>query len=77
MVLEVRPRADLSCARPAPRTRYLRLGSTDSIHCPSLSCQGGAPSPELTWYQVRVTSPKPAHDVGFSGRVCPYTESWA
>ncbi|KAK1327686.1 hypothetical protein QTO34_012831 [Cnephaeus nilssonii] len=51
MVLEVRPRADLSCARPAPRTRYLRLGSTDSIHCPSLSCQGGAPSPELTWYQ--------------------------
>ncbi|XP_054583965.1 interleukin-18 receptor accessory protein isoform X4 [Eptesicus fuscus] len=51
MVLEVRPRADLSCASPAPRTRYLRLGSTDSIHCPSLSCQGGAPSPEMTWYQ--------------------------
>ncbi|XP_023599761.1 interleukin-18 receptor accessory protein isoform X3 [Myotis lucifugus] len=51
MVLEVQPQADLSCAHPVPRTRYLRLGSTDSIHCPSLGCQGGARSPEMTWYQ--------------------------
>ncbi|XP_036211375.1 interleukin-18 receptor accessory protein [Myotis myotis] len=51
MVLEVQPQADLSCARPVPRTRYLRLGSTDAIHCPSLGCQGGTPSPEMTWYQ--------------------------
>lgn len=69
MDLDVQPQADLSCARPVPRMRYLRLGSTGSIHCPSLACQGGAPSPEMTWYQVRVTFPKLMQDVVSNGSI--------
>lgn len=56
-VLQMEPHPP--CPHPGPRTRYLRLGSTDAIHCPGLGCDGDPPSPELTWYQVRVASPYP------------------
>lgn len=69
MVLDVQPQADPSCVRPIPRTRYLRLGSTDTIHCPSLGCQGGTPSPEMTWYQVTVTFAKLMQDEVFKGSI--------
>ncbi|CAK6435411.1 unnamed protein product, partial [Pipistrellus nathusii] len=48
-VLQMEPHPP--CPHPGPRTRYLRLGSTDAIHCPGLGCDGDPPSPELTWYQ--------------------------
>ncbi|KAM5253189.1 interleukin-18 receptor accessory protein isoform 2-T2 [Hipposideros larvatus] len=51
MVLEVKPKTNISCVNPVPHKKYLLLGSTDSIYCPSLSCQSDGQSLEMTWYQ--------------------------
>ncbi|KAM5319021.1 LOW QUALITY PROTEIN: interleukin-18 receptor accessory protein [Glossophaga mutica] len=51
MVLEVKPKTNISCVNSIPHKQYLLLGSTDSIYCPSLGCQKDAQSPEVTWYQ--------------------------
>ncbi|XP_012595991.2 interleukin-18 receptor accessory protein isoform X1 [Microcebus murinus] len=50
-VLEVKFQPNASCENPALHKQYLLLGSTNSIYCPSLSCQSGVQSPEVTWYQ--------------------------
>ncbi|KAL2774350.1 interleukin-18 receptor accessory protein isoform 2, partial [Daubentonia madagascariensis] len=50
-VLEVKLQTNASCENSTLHKQYLLLGSTNSIHCPSLSCQSGVQSPEVTWYQ--------------------------
>jgi interleukin 18 receptor accessory protein len=51
-VLEVKPQRNVSCGNTAQDEQVLLLGSTGSIHCPSLSCQSDVQSPEMTWYKV-------------------------
>ncbi|XP_037662741.1 interleukin-18 receptor accessory protein [Choloepus didactylus] len=51
IVLEVKPQKNTSCVDSRPHKQYLLLGSIDSIYCPSLGCQNGTQSPEVTWYQ--------------------------
>lgn len=60
IILEVKPKTKLPCIpqNSVSHEQYLLLGSTAHIHCPSLNCQSDAQSPEVTWYQVRMTSPK-------------------
>lgn len=50
-VLEVKPQRNISCGSSAQDEQVLLLGSTGSIHCPSLSCQSDVRSPEMTWYK--------------------------
>uniref|UniRef100_A0A8C6I497 Interleukin-18 receptor accessory protein n=1 Tax=Mus spicilegus TaxID=10103 RepID=A0A8C6I497_MUSSI len=50
-VLEVKPQRNVSCGNTAQDEQVLLLGSTGSIHCPSLSCQSDVQSPEMTWYK--------------------------
>lgn len=51
-ILELKPQRNTSCGKPVEDEQNLYLGSTGSIYCPSLSCQSGVQSPEMTWYQV-------------------------
>ncbi|XP_021054883.1 interleukin-18 receptor accessory protein [Mus pahari] len=51
IVLEVKPQRNVSCGNTAQDEQVLLLGSTGSIHCPSLSCQSDGQSPEMTWYK--------------------------
>ncbi|XP_021517649.1 interleukin-18 receptor accessory protein isoform X1 [Meriones unguiculatus] len=50
-VLKVKPRRNESCGDKAQAEQILFLGSTGSIHCPSLSCQSDLQRPRMTWYQ--------------------------
>ncbi|XP_021029848.1 interleukin-18 receptor accessory protein [Mus caroli] len=50
-VLEVKPQRNMSCGNTVQDEQVLLLGSTGSIHCPSLSCQSDVQSPEMTWYK--------------------------
>ncbi|XP_027623353.1 interleukin-18 receptor accessory protein [Tupaia chinensis] len=49
-VLEVKPQTNTSC-KDVSHKQDLRFGSLGQIHCPSLSCQDDAQSPEVTWYK--------------------------
>nr|XP_020012977.1 interleukin-18 receptor accessory protein [Castor canadensis] len=51
IVLEVKPQTNTFCENSVPHKKYLHLGTTDSIYCPSVSCQSDAQRPEMTWYQ--------------------------
>ncbi|XP_076991016.1 LOW QUALITY PROTEIN: interleukin-18 receptor accessory protein [Tamandua tetradactyla] len=51
IILEVKPQKNASCVDSGSHKQFLLLGSTDSIYCPSLGCQSGTQSPEVTWYQ--------------------------
>ena len=56
MILEVQPQTNMSCESSVSHKQHLLLGSVSSIYCPGLSHQSDAQSPEVTWYQVRMTS---------------------
>ena len=56
MILEVKPQTNMSCESSVSHEQHLLLGSMSSIYCPGLSHQSDAQSPEVTWYQVRITS---------------------
>ena len=56
MILEVKPQTNMSCESSVSHKQHLLLGSVSSIYCPGLSHQSDAQSPEVTWYQVRMTS---------------------
>ncbi|XP_066120963.1 interleukin-18 receptor accessory protein [Saccopteryx bilineata] len=84
MVLEVKPKTNISCVNYVPHKRYLLLGSTDSIYCPSLGCQSDTHSPEVTWYQNgRLLSEKKSnpmlldeiYDYHQGVYACDYTQS--
>ncbi|XP_026984521.1 interleukin-18 receptor accessory protein isoform X2 [Sagmatias obliquidens] len=51
MILEVKPKTNMSCGSSIPHEQLLLLGSMDSIYCPGLSHQSDTQSPEVTWYQ--------------------------
>ncbi|XP_004435926.1 PREDICTED: interleukin-18 receptor accessory protein [Ceratotherium simum simum] len=83
-ILEVKPKTNTSCVSSVSHKQYLLLGSTDSIYCPSLSCQSDAQSPEVTWYQNgKLLSEKRSnpilvdeiYDYHQGTYVCDYTQS--
>ncbi|XP_012391418.1 interleukin-18 receptor accessory protein isoform X2 [Orcinus orca] len=51
MILEVKPKTNMSCGSSISHEQLLLLGSMDSIYCPGLSHQSDTQSPEVTWYQ--------------------------
>ncbi|XP_069349954.1 interleukin-18 receptor accessory protein [Eulemur rufifrons] len=82
-VLEVKLQTNSSCENPPLHNQYLLFGSTNSIHCPSLSCQSGVQSPEVTWYQNGKLSEQRSnpmvvdevYDFHQGTYVCDYTQS--
>lgn len=75
MILEVKPKTNASCGNFVSHEQHLLLGSMDSIYCPGLSHQTDAPSPEVTWYQVRMISSKLMPEYGFMVTF-PYVLLW-
>nr|XP_015107081.1 LOW QUALITY PROTEIN: interleukin-18 receptor accessory protein [Vicugna pacos] len=84
MILEVKPKTNISCGSPVSYKQSLLLGSTDSIHCPGLSHQSDAQSPEVTWYQNGKLLPQERrspievdeiYDYHQGTYVCDYTRS--
>jgi interleukin 18 receptor accessory protein len=69
IVLEVKPQTNTFCENSVPHKKYLHLGTTDSIYCPSVSCQSDAQRPEMTWYQVRVKCLKLMNKHCFYGNI--------
>ncbi|XP_022454724.1 interleukin-18 receptor accessory protein isoform X3 [Delphinapterus leucas] len=51
MILEVKPKTNMSCGSSISHEQLLLLGSMGSIYCPGLSHQNDTQSPEVTWYQ--------------------------
>ncbi|XP_031223198.1 interleukin-18 receptor accessory protein [Mastomys coucha] len=83
-VLEVKPQKNVSCGNTAHDEQVLLLGSTGSIHCPSLSCQSDIQSPEMTWYKDGKLLPEhkknpiemeDIYDFHQGLYVCDYTQS--
>lgn len=83
-VLEVKPQKNVSCGNTAHDEQVLLLGSTGSIHCPSLSCQSDVQSPEMTWYKDGKLLPEhkknpieieDIYDFHQGLYVCDYTQS--
>ncbi|XP_008838535.1 interleukin-18 receptor accessory protein [Nannospalax galili] len=50
-ILEFQPQTNVSCGNLVEHKQDLLIGSTGSIYCPSLGCQSGIQSPEMTWYK--------------------------
>lgn len=83
-ILELKPQRNTSCGKPVEDEQNLFLGSTGSIYCPSLSCQSGVQSPEMTWYQDGRLLPEYKNNIINLGAVydyhqglyvCDYTQS--
>ncbi|XP_003794398.2 interleukin-18 receptor accessory protein [Otolemur garnettii] len=82
-VLEVKLQKNASCDNSVLHEQYLLLGSISSIHCPSLSCQSGVQSPEVTWYENGRLSEQRSnplvvgevYDYHQGMYVCDYTQS--
>uniref|UniRef100_A0A8C3VR18 Interleukin-18 receptor accessory protein n=1 Tax=Catagonus wagneri TaxID=51154 RepID=A0A8C3VR18_9CETA len=84
MILEVKPKTSTSCGSFVSHEQHLLLGSMGSIHCPGLSLQTDAPSPQVTWYQNgKLLSEKRSnpievdevYDYHQGTYVCDYTQS--
>ncbi|XP_036729267.1 interleukin-18 receptor accessory protein isoform X3 [Balaenoptera musculus] len=84
MILEVKPKTNMSCGSSISHEQLLLLGSMGSIYCPSLSPQSDTQSPEVTWYQNgKLLSEKRSnpievdevYDYHQGTYVCDYTQS--
>ncbi|KAM9053065.1 LOW QUALITY PROTEIN: interleukin-18 receptor accessory protein [Megaptera novaeangliae] len=84
MILEVKPKTNMSCGSSISHEQLLLLGSMGSIYCPGLSPQSDTQSPEVTWYQNgKLLSEKRSnpievdevYDYHQGTYVCDYTQS--
>ncbi|XP_032507851.1 interleukin-18 receptor accessory protein isoform X5 [Phocoena sinus] len=84
MILEVKPKTNMSCGSSISHEQLLLLGSMGSIYCPGLSHQSDTQSPEVTWYQNgKLLSEKRSnpievddvYDYHQGTYVCDYTQS--
>ncbi|XP_043852747.1 interleukin-18 receptor accessory protein [Dromiciops gliroides] len=57
ITLEVQPKEKTSCMDSVKNELYLLIGSTDSVPCPGVNCEGDLQREDITWYKNGMLCP--------------------